>query len=71
MEKETILVYVEGVEIHLFTKMEVRHALLAYSEEVYKQALKGKVKVLDNWGNEVGLFGALIEGNSYYIKENK
>lgn len=52
-------VTVNNVEVHLLTGMTVRHALI--SANLLEEVEKGK-KVYDQWGNEVGLAGALWDG---------
>lgn len=52
-------VFVNGRAVPVLQGMTVRHAVLAagFLEEV----LQGK-RIFDQWGNEVGLDGALTEG---------
>ncbi len=68
MEGNRIVVFVEDCEVPLFRGMEVKHALIAYNMNIYQEALEGKLKVVDEWGNEVGLSGAISDGNRFYIK---
>jgi hypothetical protein len=58
-------VYVNQKPIDLLPGMKVRHALIhtGFLKEVEK--LK---KVYDEWGNEIGLEGALIEGMKIFVK---
>ena len=54
-----MVVYVAGREIHLLPGMKVMHALMQAG--LLKDVEEGK-KVYDEWGNEIGLSGALWEG---------
>ena len=59
-------VYVNGKPIHVLSGMTVRHALI-------QAALLGKIalgkKVYDEWGNELGLDGALSEEMEIIVKD--
>ncbi|MBT9129837.1 MAG: hypothetical protein DDT40_00445 [candidate division WS2 bacterium] len=68
MEGNRIIVFVDDRELPLYRGMEVKHALIAYDMNIYQEAMEGKLKVVDEWGNEVGLSGAISEGNRFYIK---
>ena len=46
--------------------MKVRHALI--HEELLGQLASGKI-VCDEWGNEIGLDGALVEDARIYVCE--
>lgn len=59
-------VYVNDREIELFAGMKVRHALI--HEELLDQLASGKI-VCDEWGNEIGLDGALVEDVRIYVCE--
>jgi hypothetical protein len=52
-------VYVNGSPVHVLPGMTVKHALI--QEGVLEKIERGK-KVYDEWGNELGLDGALSEG---------
>lgn len=58
-------IYVNEKEIELLPGMTVRHALVQTA--LLKEMEKGK-KVYDQWGNELGLDGALNEGVTIYLK---
>jgi hypothetical protein len=58
-------VYVNDRDIDLLPGMSVRHALIR--AELLREVKYGK-KVYDEWGNEVGLDGALSEGIRIYVK---
>ena len=55
-----MLVHVNGKPVHLPPGTTVRHALL--HEALLEDILQRRRSVLDEWGNEVGLDGALSEG---------
>jgi hypothetical protein len=54
-----MVVYVAGQEIRLLPGMKVKHALIQAG--CLKDVEEGK-KVYDEWGNEMGLSGALWDG---------
>lgn len=58
-------VYVNDRPVDLLRGMTVNHALLQAGFPEGKEASK---KVYDEWGNEVGLDGALTEGMKIYVK---
>lgn len=58
-------VYVNDILIDILPGMTVKHALI--SAGLLKEIESGK-KVYDEWGNEIGLDGALSEGMKIYIK---
>jgi hypothetical protein len=58
-------VYVNNQAIHIHAGTTVRHALLAAG---VLEELKASKKVYDEWGNEIGLDGALTEGAKIYLK---
>jgi len=58
-------VYVNEVSIDLPAGMAVKHALIHSGLLKEIGALK---KVYDEWGNEIGLDGALSEGMKVYVK---
>lgn len=57
-------VYVNEIPYELFTGMKVRHALIAAGllEEVSEIG-----RAHDEWGNLIGLDGALCEGMKIYV----
>jgi len=59
-------VYVNNNEIHLAPGMTVRHAIVGAG--LLDEINAGK-KVLDEWGNEVGLDGAVSEHYRIYLEE--
>ena len=58
-------VYVNGLPIELLPGMTVKHALIRAG--LLKEIETSK-KVYDEWGNEMGLDGALSEGMKIYLK---
>jgi hypothetical protein len=58
-------VYVNEIPIYILPGMTVKHALISAS--LLKEIEIGK-KVYDEWGNEIGLDGALSEGVKIFIK---
>ncbi len=58
-------VYVNDEKIRLLLGMTVKHALI--NAGVLKEIESGK-KVYDQWGNEMGLYGALWEGARIYTQ---
>jgi len=59
--------FVNDRQIDLATGMTVRHALIGAG--LLDKAQTGE-KVFDEWGNEVGLDGALSDNAKIYIGEN-
>ena len=60
-------VTVNDIQIDLMPGMTVRHALIGAG--LFGEVKAGK-KVFDEWGNEVGLDGALSDNSSIYIGNN-
>jgi hypothetical protein len=61
-------VYVNGRAVELFPGMTVKHALIGAN---LLGELESGGKVYDEWGNEVGLGGALSEGMKIYVRIQK
>lgn len=57
--------WVNNQPLVLLKGMTVRHALIQAG--LFKEIEKGK-KVYDEWGNEVGLDGAVEEGQRFEVK---
>lgn len=57
-------VYVNDIPVDILPGMKVRHALIGAGliGEI------GRKKVYDEWGNEIGLDGALSEGMKISVK---
>ena len=58
-------VYVNDIAIDILPGMTVKHALIHAG--LIKDIASSK-KVYDEWGNEIGLDGALSEGLKIYVK---
>ena len=58
-------IYVNDRPIDLLPGMTIRHALVR--ADLLKEVEASK-RVYDEWGNEVGLDGALSEGMKIYLK---
>jgi hypothetical protein len=58
-------VYLNNLPIEVLPGMKVRHALIRAG--LLKEKATSK-KVFDEWGNEIGLDGALAEGMKIYLK---
>ena len=57
-------VYVNDIPVDILPGMKVRHALICAGLLVEI----GKKKAYDEWGNEIGLDGALSEGMKISVK---
>lgn len=60
--KEQFIVHVNGKPVQVYRGMKVRHALIGYGYDLYKDCLEGRAKVEDENGFAVGLDGSLSEG---------
>ena len=58
-------VYVNHMAVDVLPGMTVKHALIHAG---LLKEIEASKKVYDEWGNEVGLDGALSEGVKIYIK---
>lgn len=58
-------VLVNDMEVHLAPGMTVRHALIGAG--LLRDVEAGK-RVYDEWGNEIGLEGALYEGARIHVE---
>jgi hypothetical protein len=58
-------IYINEKEVELLLGMTVRHALMHVG--LLEEIENGK-KVYDQWGNELGLDGALAECAKIYVK---
>jgi len=59
-------VYVNNQAVHIYAGMTVRHALLTAG--VLEELMVSSKKVYDEWGNEIGLDGALTEEEKIFIR---
>jgi VIT1/CCC1 family predicted Fe2+/Mn2+ transporter len=60
-------VYVNQKSVDVLPGMTVKHALM--STGLFKE-IEASKKVYEEWGNELGLDGALSEGMKIYLKSN-
>jgi hypothetical protein len=58
-------VFVNDIPIDILPGMTVRHALV--SADLLK-GIESSKRVFDDWGNEIGLDGALSEGAKIYVR---
>ncbi len=58
-------VYVNNESVYLLPGMTVRHALI--QADLFKRLDEGQ-QVYDEWGNEIGLDGAISDGEKIIIK---
>jgi len=63
-----VKVLVNDAEINLAPGMTVRHALIGAG---LMSEVEGGKKVFDEWGNEIGLDGALSENARIYLEGEK
>ena len=59
-------VFVNDKPVEILPGMTVRHALIKAG--LFKEVVKAK-KVYDEWGDEIGLDGALSEGMKIFVRE--
>ncbi len=64
-------VFVNGKKIRLYRGMKVKHALIAFDQDIYSAATEGKVRVEDENGFVLGLDGALSEGAKIFARDKK
>lgn len=65
MEGGKIKVRVNGEPLTLHQGMRVKHALMAFDQEIYEAVLEGRIRLVDADGFQVGLEGALSDGTSF------
>jgi hypothetical protein len=58
-------VYVNDDPVHVLPGLTVKHALIRGG---VLEEIEGGKKVTDEWGNELGLDGALAEGMKLYVR---
>jgi hypothetical protein len=61
-------VYVDRIPVELLPGMTVRHALIAAG---LLKEIEASKKAYDEWGNELGLDGALSEGMKINVRSTK
>lgn len=59
-------IFVNDQEMEIVRGMTVKHAL---TQAGLLAEIRASKRVFDEWGNEVGLDGALSEGMKLYVKE--
>jgi hypothetical protein len=59
-------IFINDQEMEIARGMTVKHAL---TQAGLLAEIRASKKVFDEWGNEVGLDGALSEGMKLYVKE--
>jgi len=60
---ERITVTVNGSPVEIFRGMKVKHALMAFNQDLYAAAAQGRILVEDSRGFRIGLEGALSDGS--------
>ncbi len=58
-------VYVNGKAVDLVPGLQVKHALIRAGLEAM---IPAGLKVYDEWGHEMGLDGALLDGMKIFVK---
>ena len=65
---EQITVFVDDKPVRLYRGMQVKHALIACSDSLYKAAGRGEIVVVDQHGFRLGLEGALHEDSRIFTR---
>ena len=63
--------FVNEKEIILFDGATVSDALRKYNDSAVNKVKKGNAYVLDTYGNNIGLSGALTEGSRLFLRDKK
>ena len=58
-------VYVNDIPVDILPGMTVKHALISAG---LLEEIEASKRTFDEWGNEIGLDGALAEGERIYTK---
>jgi len=61
-------VFVNGRKVSVYRGMSVKHALIAYNQRTYEEAISADVRIEDENGFTLGLEGALAEGARIFVK---
>lgn len=61
-------VYVNDKPVEIFVGMTVKHALISAG---LLDKTRESIKIFDEWGNEIGLDGALTSGSKIYVGGKK
>lgn len=64
-KKLSMTVYVNDRPVEILPGMTVRHALISAG---LLDEVRGGKSAYDEWGNETGLDGALVEGLKIYVR---
>jgi hypothetical protein len=65
---EHITVFVDDRPVKIYRGMQVKHALIACDNALYRSAAAGKLMVEDHHGFRLGLEGALQEGSRIFTR---
>lgn len=60
-------VFVNEKKVSIHKGMSVKHALIAFDQDLYRKAIEGLVRVADENGFEIGLDGTLSEGARVFV----
>jgi hypothetical protein len=60
-----MIVYINDIPIDILPGMTVKHAIIRAGLLKETGSLK---RVFDEWGNEIGMDGALSDGEKIYVK---
>ncbi len=63
-----MIVYINGKEISLFDGARIEDAVLTYSPRSYKMMRKGKLMVVDRFGNTTERDGPITQGQKFSLK---
>lgn len=69
--KKEVHIYMNNVPLQMHYGATHKHALLRLDESLYKKVLRKEANIYDDRGNKVQMDGALEEGVSYYVQEDK
>jgi hypothetical protein len=67
---ERITVFVNGTRVEVYRAMKVKHALIAFDQQLYAAAVEDRVVVEDSRGFRVGLDGSLHDGAHLRTRES-
>lgn len=62
---------INNQKIRLFHGATFKNALLKIDEKLYHEVINQKATIYDQFGNEIGVTGAVDDGFSYIVKLNK
>ena len=61
-DEDRMEIWVNGRSVRIYRGMQVKHALIALDQELYRQASRGELTVEDENGFVLGLEGSLHPG---------